>query len=152
MVRGVPRSLGQAASLPWALIHMAHAHMACVRLLVHMRVRMQISGVFSMDGDVAPLKGIVDLARKYNAYTFVGEGESSHWKLLEAAAPLGARAAVSGAASVTRAARGEHTPCLHSCPWAGARPLAPPQTTAMPPASWGPRAGALTSTAACKAR
>ncbi|GFH27098.1 hypothetical protein HaLaN_25361, partial [Haematococcus lacustris] len=29
-------------------------------------------GVFSMDGDVAPLDQIVALARKYGAYTFVG--------------------------------------------------------------------------------
>ena len=30
-------------------------------------------GVFSMDGDVAPLPQIVALAKKYNAYTFVDE-------------------------------------------------------------------------------
>lgn len=29
-------------------------------------------GVFSMDGDVAHLKEIVALAKKHNAYTFVG--------------------------------------------------------------------------------
>lgn len=31
------------------------------------------AGVFSMDGDIAPLGDIVRLARKYGAYTFVGE-------------------------------------------------------------------------------
>ena len=30
-------------------------------------------GVFSMDGDVAPLPKIVELAKKYNAFTFVDE-------------------------------------------------------------------------------
>jgi hypothetical protein len=30
-------------------------------------------GVFSMDGDIAPLADIVRLAKKYGAYTFVGE-------------------------------------------------------------------------------
>eukprot|EP01017_Pseudomicrothorax_dubius_P026451 TRINITY_DN2951_c0_g2_i3.p1 TRINITY_DN2951_c0_g2~~TRINITY_DN2951_c0_g2_i3.p1 ORF type:complete len:325 (-),score=92.78 TRINITY_DN2951_c0_g2_i3:49-1023(-) len=30
-------------------------------------------GVFSMDGDIAPLDRIVELAKKYNAYTFVDE-------------------------------------------------------------------------------
>lgn len=30
-------------------------------------------GVFSMDGDIAPLKEIVALAKKYNAITFVDE-------------------------------------------------------------------------------
>ncbi|KAF5842679.1 2-amino-3-ketobutyrate coenzyme A ligase [Dunaliella salina] len=48
-------------------------------------------GVFSMDGDVAPLQDIVQLAKKYNAYTFVddchatgfvgptGRGTDEHW-------------------------------------------------------------------------
>jgi glycine C-acetyltransferase len=30
-------------------------------------------GVFSMDGDIAPLREIVDLAKKYNAFTFVDD-------------------------------------------------------------------------------
>ena len=30
-------------------------------------------GVFSMDGNVAPLKEIVDLAKKYGALTFIDE-------------------------------------------------------------------------------
>ena len=30
-------------------------------------------GVFSMDGDIAPLPKIVELAKKYNAFTFVDE-------------------------------------------------------------------------------
>lgn len=30
-------------------------------------------GVFSMDGDIAPLRDIVDLAKKFKAYTFVDE-------------------------------------------------------------------------------
>lgn len=44
----------------------------------HTRVRPHFrtcvtAGVFSMDGDIAPLGDIVRLARKYGAYTFVGE-------------------------------------------------------------------------------
>ncbi len=34
-------------------------------------------GVFSMDGDIAPLPKIVELARKYNAFTFVDECHAS---------------------------------------------------------------------------
>jgi glycine C-acetyltransferase len=34
-------------------------------------------GVFSMDGDLAPLAGIVDLAEKYNAMVFVDESHAS---------------------------------------------------------------------------
>lgn len=30
-------------------------------------------GVFSMDGDVAPLREICDLAEKYNAFVFIDE-------------------------------------------------------------------------------
>lgn len=30
-------------------------------------------GVFSMDGDIAPLPEIIKLAKKYNAFTFVDE-------------------------------------------------------------------------------
>ncbi|HBY74134.1 MAG TPA: glycine C-acetyltransferase, partial [Candidatus Kerfeldbacteria bacterium] len=34
-------------------------------------------GVFSMDGDVAPLKAICDLAEKYNAYVMVDDSHAS---------------------------------------------------------------------------
>jgi len=34
-------------------------------------------GVFSMDGDIAPLPKIVDLAKKYNAFTFVDEAHAT---------------------------------------------------------------------------
>jgi len=38
------------------------------------RIRLIVTdGVFSMDGDVAPLPKIVELAKKYDAYTFVDE-------------------------------------------------------------------------------
>jgi glycine C-acetyltransferase len=38
------------------------------------RIRLIVTdGVFSMDGDIAPLPKIIDLAKKYNAYTFVDE-------------------------------------------------------------------------------
>ena len=38
------------------------------------RVRLIVTdGAFSMDGDVAPLKDIVALAKKYNAHTFIDE-------------------------------------------------------------------------------
>jgi glycine C-acetyltransferase len=38
------------------------------------RIRLIVTdGVFSMDGDVAPLPQIVALAKKYHAYTFVDE-------------------------------------------------------------------------------
>jgi 7-keto-8-aminopelargonate synthetase-like enzyme len=38
------------------------------------RIRLIVTdGVFSMDGDVAPLPKIVDLAKKYDAYTFIDE-------------------------------------------------------------------------------
>lgn len=38
------------------------------------RVRLIVTdGAFSMDGDVAPLKEIVDLAKKYDAHTFIDE-------------------------------------------------------------------------------
>lgn len=30
-------------------------------------------GVFSMDGTIAPLPDIIDLAKKYNAFTFVDD-------------------------------------------------------------------------------
>jgi glycine C-acetyltransferase len=40
----------------------------------HCRLRLIVTdGVFSMDGDVAPLKEIVALAKKYNAHTFIDE-------------------------------------------------------------------------------
>lgn len=40
----------------------------------HCRIRLIVTdGVFSMDGDVAPLKEIVALAKKYNAHTFIDE-------------------------------------------------------------------------------
>ncbi len=42
------------------------------------RYRLVITdGVFSMDGDLAPLGGIVDLAEKYNAMVFVDESHAS---------------------------------------------------------------------------
>jgi glycine C-acetyltransferase len=34
-------------------------------------------GIFSMDGDIAPLPDIVKLAKKYGAYTFVDECHAS---------------------------------------------------------------------------
>jgi len=34
-------------------------------------------GVFSMDGDLAPLDKIMDLAKKYNAHTFVDEAHAT---------------------------------------------------------------------------
>ena len=34
-------------------------------------------GVFSMDGDIAPLDKIVELAKRYNAFTFVDECHAS---------------------------------------------------------------------------
>ena len=34
-------------------------------------------GVFSMDGDIAPLPEIVALAKKYDAFTFVDECHAS---------------------------------------------------------------------------
>ena len=34
-------------------------------------------GVFSMDGDIAPLPEIVDLAKKYDAFTFVDDCHAS---------------------------------------------------------------------------
>ena len=38
------------------------------------RIRLIVTdGVFSMDGDIAPLPKIVELAKKYNAFTFVDE-------------------------------------------------------------------------------
>ena len=36
-----------------------------------------VDGVYSMDGDIAPLDKIVGLARKYNAYTFVDEAHAT---------------------------------------------------------------------------
>jgi len=40
----------------------------------HKRIKVIVTdGVFSMDGDVAPLPEIVNLAKKYDAYTFVDE-------------------------------------------------------------------------------
>ena len=40
----------------------------------HLNIRLiAVDGVFSMDGDIADLKQIVYLAKKYNAYTFVDE-------------------------------------------------------------------------------
>lgn len=36
-----------------------------------------VDGVYSMDGDIAPLDKIVELARKYNAYTFVDEAHAT---------------------------------------------------------------------------
>ena len=40
----------------------------------HCRMRVIVTdGVFSMDGDMAPLDKIVDLAKKYHAFTFVDE-------------------------------------------------------------------------------
>ena len=38
------------------------------------RVKLIVTdGVFSMDGDIAPLPKIIELAKKYNAFTFVDE-------------------------------------------------------------------------------
>jgi len=38
------------------------------------RIRLIVTdGVFSMDGDIAPLPEIVALAKKYDAYTFIDE-------------------------------------------------------------------------------
>lgn len=38
------------------------------------RIRLIVTdGVFSMDGDVAPLPEIVALAKKYDAFTFIDE-------------------------------------------------------------------------------
>lgn len=34
-------------------------------------------GVFSMDGDVAPLPDIISLAKKYGAFTFVDEAHAT---------------------------------------------------------------------------
>jgi len=34
-------------------------------------------GIFSMDGDIAPLPKIIELAHKYDAYTFVDEAHAS---------------------------------------------------------------------------
>lgn len=34
-------------------------------------------GVFSMDGDLAPLDVIVNLAKKYNAFTFVDDAHAT---------------------------------------------------------------------------
>ena len=44
----------------------------------HCRMRLIVTdGVFSMDGDLAPLDKIVDLAKKYNAHTFVDEAHAT---------------------------------------------------------------------------
>jgi glycine C-acetyltransferase len=38
------------------------------------RIRLIVTdGVFSMDGDIAPLPKIVELAKKYDAFTFIDE-------------------------------------------------------------------------------
>jgi glycine C-acetyltransferase len=38
------------------------------------RIRLIVTdGVFSMDGDIAPLPEIVALAKKYDAFTFIDE-------------------------------------------------------------------------------
>jgi glycine C-acetyltransferase len=45
-------------------------------LKAHQSARMRVivtDGVFSMDGDIAPLDKIYDLAQKYNAYIYVDE-------------------------------------------------------------------------------
>lgn len=34
-------------------------------------------GIFSMDGDIAPLPRLIELAKKYNAFTFVDECHAS---------------------------------------------------------------------------
>jgi glycine C-acetyltransferase len=34
-------------------------------------------GVFSMDGDIAPLPEIIKLAKKYDAFTFVDEAHAT---------------------------------------------------------------------------
>lgn len=44
----------------------------------HCRLRVIVTdGVFSMDGDLAPLDVIVGLAKKYNAFTFVDEAHAT---------------------------------------------------------------------------
>ena len=44
----------------------------------HCRMRVIVTdGVFSMDGDMAPLDKIVELAKKYNAFTFVDDAHAT---------------------------------------------------------------------------
>lgn len=60
------------------------------------RMRLVVTdGVFSMDGDVAPLTGICDLAERYGAMVFIDEchatgflGPRGRWVKCERTAPL----------------------------------------------------------------
>ena len=59
--------------------HLDMAHLEeCLQKSQQKRIRMIVTdGVFSMDGDFAPLPEIVDLASKYNALVFVDESHAT---------------------------------------------------------------------------
>jgi hypothetical protein len=112
-------------------------------------------GVFSMDGDIAPLRDICALAREYGAYVFVGARRVAacrgRWRVLGLEVSL----AVELQGLLPRQLQ-QLLICwlLGTAPSAHLR-LRPPcrlsphlQTSATPPASWAPPAAAPTSTAA----
>lgn len=102
------------------------------------------TGVFSMDGDIAPLGDIVRLAKKYGAYTFVGELSGSR------------------GAATARAMQQRHARCFVGLHERGERGMSAHvhvaaclllrQTSAMQQASWGRMGAARQSTAVWRAR
>ena len=63
----------------WVYDHKNMDHLEdCLRRAEHFKKRMIITdGVFSMDGDIAPLPEIVELAEKYDAFVMVDDAHAS---------------------------------------------------------------------------
>lgn len=68
----------------YLLLWLEHCNVFCLQSINDLKLKIfsvqkhrlrliATDGVFSMDGDIAPLRGICDLAKRYNALVFIDE-------------------------------------------------------------------------------
>ena len=76
LVDGVRLSRADCVVFPHADVDTLRQHLEAVRPRAR-RILIVVDGVYSMDGDVAPLAQIVELARRYEAITFVDDAHGT---------------------------------------------------------------------------